>query len=107
MTTDLLNWSAIAADPRFVELHRQKSIFLWRLFAFGVAYYFMLPVGAAWFPDIFKITVWGPINIGLLFALSEFVVAWAIAFCYARKAGTFDIMAEAIARDAMKIGAPL
>ncbi len=103
--TKELNWSAIAADPRFQELHRLKSAFLWRLFAFGVAYYFMLPIGAAWFSDIFRITVWGPINVGLLFALSEFVVAWGIAFIYARRAGEFDAMAETLVRDAAKIGA--
>jgi cation/acetate symporter len=35
---------------------------------------------------LFKIRVWGPINFGLVFALSEFIVAWAIALIYSRKA---------------------
>lgn len=105
MMTEALNWSAIAADPRFKELQQKKSRFLWRLFIIGVAYYFMLPIGAAWFSDIFKIKVWGAINLGLVFALSEFIVAWGIAACYARKAGAFDLMAEAIVEDAWKIGA--
>jgi uncharacterized membrane protein (DUF485 family) len=105
MTTSSLNWSAIDADPRFQELHRKKSGFLWKLFLFSVVYYFALPIGAAYFTDIFKIKVWGPVNVGLLFALSEFVVAWGIAFFYARKAGEFDVMAEAINRDAHNIGA--
>ena len=92
-----LDWSRIEADPRFQELHRQKSAFLWSLMAFSVVYYFLLPIGAAYFTDLFKIKVWGVINIGYLFALSQFVVAWLIAYVYARKARDYDAMAEEIA----------
>jgi uncharacterized membrane protein (DUF485 family) len=105
MTTQSLNWSAIDADPRFKELHRRKSVFLWGLMAFSVVYYFALPLGAAYLTDVFKIKVWGPINVGLVFALSEFIVAWGIAFIYSRRAAQFDAMAEEINRDAAKIGA--
>ena len=101
-----LNWSAIEADPRFQELHAKKSFFLWGLMAFSVVYYFALPLGAAYLTDVFKIKVWGPINVGILFALSEFIVAWGIAWFYAVKAAEFDRMAEEINRDAHKIGAP-
>jgi uncharacterized membrane protein (DUF485 family) len=105
MTQQTLNWSAIEADPRFQELHAKKSMFLWGLMAFSVVYYFALPLGAAYMTDVFKIKVWGPINVGILFALSEFVVAWGIAFLYSRRAAQFDAMAEEINRDAAKIGA--
>jgi uncharacterized membrane protein (DUF485 family) len=67
---------------------------------FSVAYYFLLPVGAAYFQDLFKVKVYGPVNVGILFALSEFIVAWAIAFYYARKANAeFDTAAAELARD--------
>ena len=72
---------------------------------FSVAYYFLLPIGAAYFPALFGIRVWGPVNVGILFALSEFVVAWAIAWIYARRANNeFDAMAAELIRDAEKIG---
>jgi uncharacterized membrane protein (DUF485 family) len=73
--------------------------------AFAVVYYFLLPIGAAYFTDLFKVKVWGPINFGLVFALSQFIVAWGIAWFYAHKAGEFDTLAEEIARDADRIGA--
>jgi uncharacterized membrane protein (DUF485 family) len=92
-----LDWSRIEADPRFQQLHREKSAFLWSLMGFSVLYYFALPIGAAYFTDIFKIKAWGVINVGYLFALSEFVVAWLIAYIYARKARDYDAMAEEIA----------
>ena len=106
MSVQALNWAAIDADPRFKELHRRKTFFLWGLMAFSVVYYFALPIGAAYATDIYKIKVWGVINVGLLFALSEFIVAWGIAWFYAVKAAEFDRMAEEINRDAHLIGAP-
>lgn len=99
-----INWTAIDSDPRFRDLHDRKTRFLWGLMAFSVVYYFLLPIGAAYFTDLYKVKVWGPINIGLLFALSQFIVAWGIAYFYARRASQFDDMADAIARDAHLIG---
>jgi uncharacterized membrane protein (DUF485 family) len=99
--TSQIDWKAIDSQPAFQELHGKKMGFLWGLMIFSLVYYFMLPIGAAYFQDIYKIKVWGPVNVGILFALSEFVVAWALAFIYARRANSvFDPMAAAIVRDA-------
>lgn len=95
-----INWAAIDNDPRFQALHKKKTTFLWSLMIISTVYYFLLPIGAAYYPDLFKIKVWGPINVGILFALSEFVVAWTIAAVYARRANRdFDAMAAEIVRD--------
>jgi uncharacterized membrane protein (DUF485 family) len=97
---NLLDWDAIIRDSRFQSLHRRKVLFLWGLMAFSVVYYFLLPIGAAYYQNLFKVRVWGVVNVGLLFALSEFVVAWAIALVYSRKASQdFDRMAEEIAAE--------
>ncbi|WP_298610340.1 DUF485 domain-containing protein [uncultured Thiothrix sp.] len=98
--TTTINWAAIDNDPRFQALHKRKTSFLWGLMIFSLIYYFLLPIGAAYFPDLFKIKVWGPMNFGILFALSEFVVAWTIAFIYTRRANRdFDAMSAEIVRD--------
>ena len=100
-----IDWKTIDSDPKFQELHRRKMGFLWGLMIFSMVFYFLLPIGAAYFQDLFKIRVWGPVNVGLLFALSEFVVAWAIAFIYSKKANAeFDAMAQEIIND-FKAGA--
>lgn len=100
-----INWAAIDADPRFQELHRKKVGFLFGLMIFSIAYYFLLPVGAAYYQDLFRVKVWGPVNVGLVFALSEFIVAWGIAFYYSYHANkVFDEMAKELIRDAEKIG---
>ena len=99
-----INWAAIDHDPRFQALHKKKTTFLWSLMAISTIYYFMLPIGAAYYPELFKIKVWGPMNVGILFALSEFVVAWTIAAIYARRANRdFDAMAAEIVRDSSLI----
>ena len=95
-----VDWDAITRDPRFQSLHRRKSSFLWGLMALSIAYYFLLPVGAAYFQDLFRIRVWGVINVALLFALSQFFVAWTIALVYSRKANQdFDVMAAQLSAE--------
>lgn len=90
-----VDWAAINADPRFRELHRRKAGFLSGLLIVSVVYYFLLPAGAAWFPELFRIKVVGVVNVGLLFALSEFFVAWGVAALYTRRANRdFDRLTE-------------
>ena len=100
-----LNWAAIDADPRFQLLHTRKVRFLMGLMVFSVFFYFLLPIGAAYFPELFRVKLWGPMNVGIAFALIQFVVAWAIAFYYSRRANQeFDAMARELIRDAENIG---
>jgi uncharacterized membrane protein (DUF485 family) len=99
-----IHWEAVVADPRFQALHRDKNRFLWRMMLFALIFYFLLPISTAYFQDIFKIKIWGVINIGLLFALSQFIVAWAIATIYAKRANTeFDTRARELVNDAHNI----
>jgi uncharacterized membrane protein (DUF485 family) len=104
MASPQINWSQIEADSRFQELHRRKTSFLWGLMAFSMIYYFLLPIGAGWFADLYKIKVWGPVNLGIAFAFSQFLVAWGIAWLYSRKAAEFDAIAEEINSAAMRKG---
>lgn len=98
-----IDWSAVIADPRFQTLHRRKSRFLWSLMGFSVIYYFALPFAAAYCQDFFKVQMWGVMNRGLIFALSEFVIAWVIAYYYSRVANRdFDRLAAEIAADVAK-----
>ncbi len=102
--TPAYNWAAIDSDPRFQTLHARKVAFLTGLMAFSMFYYFLLPIGAAYFTNIFHIKVYGVVNVGILFALSQFIVAWGIAFYYTAKAKEFDAMAAELVREAEKIG---
>ena len=105
MSTNSINWRAIDNDPRFQKLHSKKVAFLSTLMIFSIVYYFLLPIGAAYFTDLFKTKVFGVVNFGILFALSEFVVAWGIAGYYTVKAKEYDAMAQELINDAHKFGA--
>ena len=104
MATQTIQWSKIEADPRFQRLHAKKTASLWGLMASPGVITSGLPIGAAWFNEITRQVV-GPINVGLVFALSQFIVAWGIAWFYSVKAAQFDVLADEIARDARDIGA--
>jgi uncharacterized membrane protein (DUF485 family) len=91
------DWTAIAADPRFQELHRKKTLFLWGLMVFSVAFYFLLPV-ARYFRTCSGSSFRSrqrrhPVRAG---GIRRGV---GIAFIYARRANTeFDTMAASIVR---------
>jgi uncharacterized membrane protein (DUF485 family) len=99
-----IHWSAISDDARFKALHVDKNKFLWCIMLFALIFYFLLPISTAYFQSILKIKIWGVINIGLIFALSQFIVAWIIAIVYANRANTeFDVRAKALVEDAHNI----
>lgn len=92
-----MDWKVIEADQRFRHLHRLKVRFLGGLMLLAISYYFLLPLGAAYYPELFKMQLWGRVNIGVLFALSQFLIAWAVAILYAWRARTkFDVLTEEI-----------
>ena len=100
MTNGAVDWAAIGKDPRFQEFRRRKRRFLGGLVAAAVGYFFMLPFGAAYFRELFRIQVMGVVNIGILFALSQFLVVLIVAALYAWRANRdFDRLSEEISRE--------
>ena len=66
-----IDWNAVTNGPRFQALQRKKQGFLTGLMIFSVVFYFLLPIGAAYYQDLHKIKVWGVGNFGLGFALVQ------------------------------------
>jgi uncharacterized membrane protein (DUF485 family) len=94
MTTDSQpDWAAIERMPEFQALVRAKRAFLLPACLFFVVYYFALPVLVGYWPDLMSARVIGQINLAYLFALSQFVMAWALMAAYVRRARRFDRMA--------------
>ena len=90
------DWAAIERTPEFRALVRAKRAFIVPASLFFVAYYFALPALVGYWPDMMSTRVVGRINLAYLFALSQFVMAWALMAAYVRRARTFDRMAGAI-----------
>lgn len=66
---------------------------------FFLAYYFALPILNGVAPNLMMTRVIGSVNIAYLFALSQFFMAWILAWLYIRRANSvFDRLAEAVRR---------
>jgi uncharacterized membrane protein (DUF485 family) len=89
---DPVNWDAIAATAEFRALIKAKARFIVPATIFFTLYYFALPVLVGFFPETMKTKV-GPANLAYVFALSQFFVAWAMAWLYTRVAAKWDIAA--------------
>jgi uncharacterized membrane protein (DUF485 family) len=93
---DVANWDAIAADPDFKHLLTSKARFIIFATLFFIAYYFTLPVLVGWFPKFMDQKVVGEVNLAYLFALSQFFMAWILAFLYVGAAAGWDSQAAAL-----------
>ena len=89
-------WEIASAHPEFKALMRAKKRFIVPACATFVVYYFALPLLVGYAPVLMATPVIGPLNLAYLFALSQFFVAWFIAWLYVRKAARFDEMAQTV-----------
>jgi len=93
---DVVDWNAIAAEPEFKDLLSAKARFITFATIFFVIYYFTLPVLVGWFPQVMDRKVIGKVNWAYLFALSQFFMAWILAFLYVGAAAGWDRQAAAL-----------
>jgi uncharacterized membrane protein (DUF485 family) len=93
---DMAKWDAIEADPDFKKLLADKIRFIVPASIFFIVYYFTLPILVGWWPELMKKEIFGKVNIAYLFALSQFFMAWALAFIYVRVAAKWDKTAAGV-----------
>jgi uncharacterized membrane protein (DUF485 family) len=79
---------AVGKDPEMVELEHRHSRFVWPATAFFLIYYMALNVLAGTSPDLMGTKLFGEFTFGYLFALSQFVMAFLVAWVYSRWAAT-------------------
>jgi uncharacterized membrane protein (DUF485 family) len=94
-------WERVAASPAFHDLMAKKKAFIVPAFIFFVVYYFSLPILVGYAPQLMSRKVWGDVNIAYLFALSQFFMAWILAWIYIRKADGFDKLSKQTVEKAM------
>lgn len=94
-----VDWERLEAKPEFRALIRKKARFIIGATIFFMAYYLALPILVGYFPDLMKQKVWGEVNIAYAFALSQFFMAWIMAFIYVRVATNWDKSAASVISD--------
>ena len=92
-------WDRVARMDDFKKLLAARKAFVIPATIFFVVYYFALPISVGYFPALMQRKIWGPVNIAYLFALSQFLVAWLIAYLYVRAARRFDAYGETVSKD--------
>ncbi|MBB5034616.1 DUF485 domain-containing protein [Prosthecobacter vanneervenii] len=85
-----VNWEKLEEKPEFRTLMTRKKAFIIPATIFFLIYYLALPVLVGYCPDLMKQKVWGEVNIAYVFALSQFFMAWIMAFIYVRVAAKWD-----------------
>jgi uncharacterized membrane protein (DUF485 family) len=91
---DVVDWQRLAATAEFKALLKAKARFIVPATIFFVVYYFSLPLLVGYAPQLMARKVLGVINVAYLFALSQFLMAWILAWLYVRAAARFDRMAR-------------
>src|SRR6266850_5874691 len=100
---DQVHWEGLEETPEFKELVRARWRFVFPATVFFLAYYFALPLSNGLFPSVMRTEVIGHINLAYVFALSQFVMAWLLAYFYIRQATrVFDPLAEKVRQRAAR-----
>jgi uncharacterized membrane protein (DUF485 family) len=99
---DPVDWQRLAATAEFKALLKAKARFVVPATVFFIAYYFALPLLVGYAPQLMGRKVFGVVNVAYLFALSQFFMAWILAWLYVRAASRFDQMARAVIDDPWK-----
>jgi uncharacterized membrane protein (DUF485 family) len=97
---DKTEWDRIAETREFKDLLATKKTFIIPAFVFFIIYYFLLPILVGYAPEFMSTKVIGVVNIAYLFALSQFFMAWTVAWLYVKAANNFDRLAKDIITEA-------
>jgi len=94
---DVAYWEGLEHTDEFRRLVSARLSFVLPATVFFLAYYFLLPLLNGLAPSFMRTDVIGHVNVAYLFALSQFFVAWLLAWFYIRRAnGLFDRLAAAV-----------
>jgi uncharacterized membrane protein (DUF485 family) len=98
---DASRWEGLEQTDEFRRLVAARVRFVLPATVFFLVYYFALPILNGTAPDLMRTRVAGSVNVAYLFALSQFFMAWILAWLYIRRANTvFDRLADAVRRRA-------
>src|SRR6202171_3452612 len=97
------HWERLEETDEFRQLVKARWRFVAPATVFFLVYYFALPLSNGLFPNVMRTELIGHIALASVFALTQSVMAWVLAFSYIRQAGrVFDPLAEKVRRRASR-----
>src|SRR3981081_3600989 len=98
-----VHWEGLEETPEFKELVRERWRFVAPATVFFLAYYFALPLRKGLFTDAVRTGSGGHLDLAYFFPLSQFIVAWVLAYFYIRQASrVFAPLAEKVRQRAAR-----
>ncbi|PYE17292.1 DUF485 domain-containing protein [Paraburkholderia silvatlantica] len=97
MTKSDPDWNAVLASTRFKQVARRRRNTIVVLGVLSALYYFSIPALIAWGPDVFRIRLAAGINLGTVFAVSQYPFGGLIAYVFMRRSAAIDRAAESLA----------
>ncbi len=99
MQSNKVNWGAIQQSPHFRDLVRRRRNTIIGLGIVAAIYYFSIPALIGWAPGVFDIRLAPGINLGLVFAVSQYPFGGLIAYLFLKRMSGIDPMAKSLAME--------
>jgi uncharacterized membrane protein (DUF485 family) len=97
-----IDWEGAAESREFQRLVHKRRRFVVPATIFFLAWYLGFIALAGWAPDFMSESISGGFTVGWALGLSQFVVTWALAWTYLRRATRdFDPLAKRAAEHAV------
>ncbi|KLU26837.1 membrane protein [Caballeronia mineralivorans PML1(12)] len=93
MQSDQVDWLAMQKSEQFRGLVRHRRNTIAALGLVAALYYFSIPALIAWFPAFFTLRLAPGINLGLVFAVSQYPFGGLIAYVFLRRTASIDRLA--------------
>ncbi|MEI6001062.1 DUF485 domain-containing protein [Paraburkholderia bengalensis] len=95
-----IDWDAVLASERFRHLVRRRRNTIIGLGLLAAIYYFSISALIAWFPAFFTIRLASGINLGTVFAISQYPFGGLIAYVFLRQTARIDQVSTGIKEQA-------
>ncbi|PLZ02129.1 DUF485 domain-containing protein [Burkholderia sp. WAC0059] len=105
MTDNDIDWEAVLASERFRRLARQRRNTLVVLGLLAAVYYFSIPALIAWAPGLFRMRLAAGLNLGTVFAVSQYPFGGLVAYVFMRRTAAID-RSSARLRDEARAATP-
>lgn len=81
-TSGTVDYQEVQSRAEFGDLRKTHRSFVFPMTAFFLIFYLVYVTLGAFWPELFAIKVFGNINVGVLYGLSQFVVVGVITAAY-------------------------
>lgn len=82
------DWLRIYNSEKFTELSRRKKKFLFGWWVLSVSWFFTIPLGVAYLPDLYTAQVFGKINFVYVMVFATFFFTFWLCYHYTKWCNT-------------------